>query len=203
MKACGLVGSPIKGGNVDLLVDRVLEGVAARGGAAKKVRLNELEIHPCQSCGPSESRAFCRFDDDMREIYAALEESDIVVLGSPVYFDTVSAQTKLMIDRCNCLRRLIERDDGATQFKPRLAGRRVGVLVAVAGLEQDFASIRATAAGFFTWITADFMESVLYPHAGNKKGSVRGDATWMRKAFRAGVQAADRWLRLCGSPPSS
>jgi len=133
----------------------------------------------------------------MREVYSALEASNIVVLGSPVYFDTVSAQTKLMIDRCNCLKGLIEEGDGAARFQTRLARWRVGVLVAVAGLEQDVASIRATAAGFFTWITADFVESVLYPHAGEGKRPRRRDldapGVSCRHASR-GLLAAATWL---------
>lgn len=199
MKACGLVGSPVKGGNVDILVGRVLEGASSCGAITEKLFLNDLAIRPCQSCGPrrpKESLEFCRFEDDMEQVFEALQASDVVVLGSPVYFDTVSAQTKLMIDRCNCLTALVDGGGGTMAFEKRLKRRKAGVFVAVAGTEQDFGPIRATAEGFFAWINADLIESVLYGHEGNEKGTVRNDPVWMRKAFEAGARAASR----SGSP---
>jgi multimeric flavodoxin WrbA len=48
----------------------------------------------------------------MEQIYDALEYSDAIVLGSPVYFDTVSAQSKLIIDRSNCLMPCVKKADG-------------------------------------------------------------------------------------------
>jgi multimeric flavodoxin WrbA len=190
VKACGLVGSPIKGGNVDILVGQVLEGASSRGAMTTQIFLNDLSIRPCQSCGPNQSREYCRFHDGMDTVFAALEQSDIVVLGSPIYFDTVSAQTKLMIDRCNCLTALVQDSDGSSRFVKRLASKKAGLLVAVAGAAQDFAPIRTTAAGFFTWINADFTASILYAHDTNEKGGVRDNSEWMRKAFQAGVLAA-------------
>ena len=190
MKACGLIGSPIRGGNVDVLVGQVLEGASSCGVSAKKILLNELSIRPCQSCGPNQSSEPCCYKDDMQQVYEALAESDIVVLGSPVYFDTVSAQAKLMIDRCNCLTALVEEKDGSVRFEKRFEKRKTGLLVAVAGSGQDFSSIRATATGFFAWINADTIPPILYAHDGSEKGSVRSDSHWMREAFDAGVFAA-------------
>jgi len=103
MKICGLVGSPKKNGNVDLLVSQVLKGAMSQGAKMQKIYLNDLHVKPCQSCGVDPHPKYCLFDDDMQLIYNALESNDVIVLGSPVYFDTVSAQVKLVIDRCNCL----------------------------------------------------------------------------------------------------
>jgi multimeric flavodoxin WrbA len=190
VKACGLVGSPVRGGNVDLLVGQAVAGASSRGATVSTIYLNDLSIRPCQSCGPNASPAFCRFEDDMRQVFDALEESDIVVLGSPVYFDSVSAQTKLMIDRCNCLTAWVKEGDGSPRFEKRLKKRKTGVLVAVAGSGQDFRPIQATAAGFFKWINAHSIQSVLYSHDSDEKGGVRIESEWMQKAFDAGVQAA-------------
>jgi len=102
LKVCGIVGSPKKNGNVDLLVSELLRGAESQGAATHKIYLNDLRIKPCQSCGVDPSPKYCIYDDDMKTIYDALEEWDAIALGSPVYFDTVSAQVKLVIDRCNC-----------------------------------------------------------------------------------------------------
>lgn len=112
MKVCGIVGSPNKNGNVDLLVSQVLKGASSQGAETHKIYLNDLNIKPCQSCGVDPYPKYCLFDDDMKVVYDALESCEVIVLGSPVYFDTVSAQTKLMIDRSNCLLPYVRRPDG-------------------------------------------------------------------------------------------
>ncbi len=193
MKAFGLVGSPIAGGNVDILVDQVLAGAASRGAATTKVILNELTIRPCQSCGPPEGGAFCRVEDGMAVVYRELERSDIIILGSPVYFDTVSAQVKLMIDRCNCFAPLVRGEDGERAFRRRFLRRRKGVLVAVAGLDQDFGPIRTTVDGFFTWLSAELAGTVLYAHRDTAKGGVQSVSEWLRRAFDVGAQVASGW----------
>ena len=119
MIVCGIVGSPVREGNVQILVSKILEGAASRGAQTYMLFLNDMSIAPCQSCGTEGHPGFCRFDDDMRDIYRALIECDGIVLGSPVYFDTVSAQTKLMIDRCNCITPLVRKTDGAVGFERR------------------------------------------------------------------------------------
>jgi multimeric flavodoxin WrbA len=187
--ALGLVGSPIRGGNVDLLVDRVLAGAASQGARVEKVFLNDLTIRPCQSCGPGSHAGHCRLDDDMRQVHALLDAADILILGTPVYFDTVSAQTKLMIDRCNCITPLVERPDGSYAFAERPAYRKRAVLVAVAGPEQSFRTLRVTVNGFFKWVGAELVEDVLYAHDSTEPGSVRADAKVLEAAFLAGVRA--------------
>jgi len=107
MKVCGIVGSPKKNGNVDLLVSQVLKGATSQGARTQKIYLNDLNIKPCQSCGVDPHPKYCLFDDDMKLIYDALESYDAIVLGSPVYFDTVSSQTKLMIDLATAYSRIL------------------------------------------------------------------------------------------------
>jgi multimeric flavodoxin WrbA len=217
--ALGLVGSPIRGGNVDLLVDRVLAGAASQGVHIEKIFLNDLTIRPCQSCGPGShsvgphdvgSRSVdphdggshdmgshsvgshaghCRIDDDMRQVHALLDAADILILGTPVYFDTVSAQMKLMIDRCNCMTPLVERPDGTCAFAERPAWRRRAVLVAVAGSRQQFRTLRVTVNGFLKWVGAELVEQVLYAHDSTTRGGVRDDPKTLQAAFLAGVRA--------------
>ena len=187
--ALGLVGSPIRGGNVDLLVDQVLAGAASQGVHIEKIFLNDLTIRPCQSCGPSSHAGHCRIDDDMREVHVLLDAVDILILGTPVYFDTVSAQTKLMIDRCNCVTPLVERPDGTCAFAERPACRKRAVLVAVAGSRQQFRTLRVTIKGFLKWVGAELVEEVLYAHDSTTRGGVRDDPKTLEATFLAGVRA--------------
>jgi multimeric flavodoxin WrbA len=220
--ALGLVGSPIRGGNVDLLVDQVLAGAASQGAHIEKIFLNDLTIRPCQSCGPGSHilgshgvsshgvgphdagshdvgshyggshAGHCRINDDMRQIHTLIDAADILILGTPVYFDTVSAQTKLLIDRCNCVTPLVERPDGTCAFAERPACPKRAVLVAVAGSRQQFRTLRVTVKGFLKWVGAELVENVLYAHDSTARGSVRDDAKTLEAAFLAGVRAAQR-----------
>ncbi len=189
MRATGFVGSPIRGGNVDVLVDRVLAGAASRGAEIGKVFLNDLAIRPCQSCGIDNRSGACRIDDDMRDVHRLLAESDVIVLGTPVYFDTVSAQMKLMIDRCNCLTPLLSQPNGPPDFARRPPSGKRAVLVAVAGSRQQFRTLRVTVKGFLAWVGAELVEEVLYGHDSTAAGAVANDPGILDTAFRAGARA--------------
>ncbi len=190
MKTCGIVGSPNKKGNVDILVSQVLKGAKSRGARTEKIYLNDLKIKPCQDCGRDPYPRYCFFEDDMERIYDLLETCDSVVLGSPVYFDTVSAQVKLMIDRSNCLMpwtRLSE----SSGFVRRMKKRKKGIFIAVAGLEQEFGTILTTVKGFFNWANIELKETILYAH-NVSYGEAENDKSLMKKAFQAGIQLVSR-----------
>ncbi len=192
MLVYGIIGSPKKNGNVDLLVSEVLRGASSRGAQTNKIYLNDLQIKPCQSCGVDPSPKYCLLDDDMKVVFNALESSDAIVLGSPVYFDTVSAQTKLMIDRSNCLMPYIERPGGNSDFKRRIRKQKKGVFIAVAGTDQEFNTIQTTIRGFFNWANIELKETILYPHDDTELGGVRNDKKAMKHAFDVGVQVLMR-----------
>jgi len=190
MKICGIIGSPKKKGNVDLLVSQVLKGASSKGAETHKIYLNNMRIKPCQSCGVDPYPKYCLFEDDMKEVYDALQSCDVMVLGSPVYFDTVSAQTKLMIDRCNCLMPYVERPDGTSGFDRRIKKQKKGVFVAVAGTDQEFNTILTTVKGFCNWANIELAETFLYAHDDNELGGVKNDKKRMKQAFEVGVQMA-------------
>jgi multimeric flavodoxin WrbA len=188
LKICGITGSPKKNGNVDLLVSQILKGAESRGAEASKIYLNDLQIKPCQSCGVDPHPKLCLFDDDMRIIYDVLQSCDAVVLGSPVYFDTVSAQVKLMIDRCNCIMPYVKRPDGSYSFEQRIKKPKKGVFVAVAGEAQEFNTVQATVNGFFNWANIECVETLLYSHDDNLLGGVKRDEKRMNQAFEVGAK---------------
>ena len=188
MKACGIVGSPKKNGNVDLLVSEVLRGTESQGVTTHKIYLNGLKIKPCQSCGVNPSPKYCIYDDDMKTIYDALEKCDAIILGSPVYFDTVSAQVKLVIDRCSCLMPYVKRSDGTSGFEKRMKKRKKGIFIAAAGADQEFDTIQTTIKGLFNWANIDLVEALLYHHVDDALGGVRDEKNELSKAFEIGVR---------------
>jgi multimeric flavodoxin WrbA len=103
MKILLVNGSPRQHGNTDILLDKVAEGVRLAGREAETIRLADLTIHPCIGCGHCEAEGVCVIDDDMTPLYDKLARVDRVVIGTPVYFYGVTAQTKAFIDRCQAL----------------------------------------------------------------------------------------------------
>jgi len=101
MKVIGIVGSPRKNGNTDILVQQVLKGASAAGAETKIFYLNELNFQGCQGCGTCKVNGRCRLQDDMTPMYNEMYVADAVVLGSPVYSWYVTGQTKLILDRCS------------------------------------------------------------------------------------------------------
>jgi len=99
VKVLGILGSPRRGGNAEVLLDKALSGAQSPGVVTEKISLNELTIRPCQECGGCDNTGECVIADDMAAIYKKIDEADAVILASPVFFGGLTAQTKAMIDR--------------------------------------------------------------------------------------------------------
>jgi len=96
----GIYTSPRKGGNSDTLLDAALDGAADAGGDIRRIALRDLAIEGCRNCGYCSKHGRCVIDDGMATVYDALDHADAVVIASPIYFCSVCAQAKAMIDRC-------------------------------------------------------------------------------------------------------
>lgn len=94
-----LSGSPRKGGNSDILCDRFAAGATEAGHAVEKIRVAEKHIGYCRACYVCRERGECVLQDDMGEVLQKMVEADVLVLASPVYFYSIDAQLKAVIDR--------------------------------------------------------------------------------------------------------
>ena len=95
-----LSGSPRKGGNSDLLCDEFLRGAQESGNQAEKVFLRSKKVAPCNACYYCKSSGGkCAISDDMTEILNKMQAADVIVMASPVYFYSIDAQMKAVIDR--------------------------------------------------------------------------------------------------------
>ncbi len=102
-KVLGVVGSPRKDGLTSRLVSKTLEGAASAGAQTEIVHLSEITIHPCEDCRGKKcwGAGPCKFDgqDDARALQDKIESSNAFILGAPVYYWDVNAQTKAFMDR--------------------------------------------------------------------------------------------------------
>ena len=95
-----LSGSPRKGGNSDLLCDDFLRGAQESGNQVEKVFLRSKKVAPCNACYYCKnSGGKCAIPDDMAEILDKMQAADVIVMASPVYFYSIGAQMKAVIDR--------------------------------------------------------------------------------------------------------
>lgn len=94
-----LSGSPRKNGNSDILCDRFSDGAKEKGNTVEKIRVAEKNIAPCRACYACKGTGVCVIKDDMSEIMQKIIDADVIVLSSPVYFYSISAQLKAVIDR--------------------------------------------------------------------------------------------------------
>lgn len=97
-----LSGSPRKGGNSDLLCDEFMRGAKEAGHQVEKIRVQEKKVACCIACYACRNTGVCAIKDDMAEIMQKMIDCDVMVLASPVYFYSVDAQLKAVIDRSVC-----------------------------------------------------------------------------------------------------
>ncbi len=189
-----LNGSPRRGSSLDRLLEAMGEGAREAGGGFDHFRACEMDVKACIACGPEPTTGYCIFHDAMDPVYAALERAHAVVVGSPIYFDTVSAPLKLVIDRCNCVTMLMRTDDGSTKFRPRWRRTRRGVFVAVSGERNVWHLAERTVRGFMKWTGTKWEETLVFQHDDNELGSVERQPELLARARTIG-------RRLIESPP--
>jgi multimeric flavodoxin WrbA len=115
VKIIGIVGSPRKDGNTSYLVETALKSAKSAGADTDIINLGSVNIEPCVACDICKATGECAIYDDMREILEIMMESDGMIIGSPVYFGSVTSQLKILIDRSRPLR-------GSFRLKNKVCG---------------------------------------------------------------------------------
>ncbi len=130
-----LLGSPRKKGNSEILVEAICRGIEGEGGSYEVVRLASLELSPCIGCGGCDQTGHCVVEDQMTPLYEKIESARRVILASPIYFYSITAQAKAFVDRCQALwnRKHLQVEKGTWQQDPD----RKGYLVAVAATRGE------------------------------------------------------------------
>jgi multimeric flavodoxin WrbA len=93
-----LKGSPREKGNSATLADRASDGAREAGANVESIYLHGLDIRPCDGCDLC-TDGVCIIEDDMQPLYPKIAAADAIILASPIYWFTYSAQLKLCIDR--------------------------------------------------------------------------------------------------------
>ena len=181
MNVLGINGSPRMGGNTDILLDEALKGVRAEGSRTEKIILNNLKFSPCQECENVRDDGTCIIEDDLQLIYQKINEADVIILASPIFFGSLSAQMKMMIDRFQCLWR------AKYLAKKNVGKKRKGGFISVeASTRKDFFdNAKSIIKNFFAVIDVDYREELLCPGV-SEKGDILKHPDFLKGAFELG-----------------
>ena len=189
MRVLGIMGSPRIGGNSDLLLDAALEAASAEGAECRKVALNKLNIRPCQHCdGCTRTHGSCVVQDDMQPLYEPLRTSDRIIIASPVFFMSLTAQTKTMIDRCQpfwVLKYVAQEPVAQSEHERR------GLYLGVGGCEFKtlFDSARLILRSFFTIAEVPDWDMLTFNPV-EHRGEIKDHPTALDEAREAGRRLA-------------
>lgn len=167
-----LSASPRKGGNSDLLCDQFLLGAQESGNRAEKVFLRDRAIGYCLGCEACQQSGVCVRKDDMADILDKMIAADVIVMATPVYFYTMAAQMKTLIDRT--VPRYTEIRNKAFFFIVTAAGDK-------RSLERTVEGFR----GFLACLDGAEERGVVYGAGAWKKGDIRTTPA-MEEAYALG-----------------
>jgi len=189
MKVIAFNGSPRRGGNTEILLVEAIRGVKDNGHDVTTYNLDSLNLRACLNCGKCDGEGLCVVKDDMQMINQEIRGADRIIVSSPIFFFTVSAQTKIMIDRCQAF--WAEKYVHKKPVPPGTFGRK-GLLLLVGGMKQNeknvgFQCAEATVRAFFR--TVNVQEHVTLTFAAvDKKGAIKDHPTALSEAYEAGTR---------------
>ena len=185
MKVLGIMGSPRMKGNTDLLLDEALKGVESQQAEVEKILADKLQIAPCKEYYACLKDGKCVIKDDMDDIYDKLLIADVVIIASPMFFYTVSAQLMLLISRCQALwaRKYVLKNMDIPEKK--------GAFIAVGATrgEKLFDGPKLTIKYFFQAINAGYTDELLVRGV-DKKGEIKDHPTALSDAYELGKRLA-------------
>ena len=179
-----LHGSPRKKGNTAVLADQIIAGAESAGATTEIIFLHGQDISACQACYACQrpDSKGCAIDDEMQPIYGKLIEADGWVIASPVYWFSMTAQTKLFLDRCFAL---------PAYKKDAFTGKRIAVAMSF-GDEDVFNSGCVNALRTFQdsarYVGANLV-GMVYGSA-DKPGEIKSNTALMRQAEALGKKLA-------------
>ncbi|MDO9522732.1 MAG: flavodoxin family protein [Methanocorpusculum sp.] len=167
-------GSPRKGGNTETVLNAFVAGAKEAGADVTTIRLVEIEHKNCKGCNACHKNGVCVIKDALTPVFDQMLESDILVLASPIYSMTVTAEMKSFIDRGQFLwaQKFIRK---TLVFDAAHLKKHKGVFLGTSGqnLPYIFDSAFPVVRAFFNDSGFSYADNVLFPGM-DKHGGVQG-----------------------------
>ncbi len=198
VKVLVISGSPTAHSSTDILLKVASDTIAdllkpTHEVEVQFVKLNDLHFIPCQSCGKAPHEGWCVFHDGITPVLNQIGECDCLLVGSPIFFDSVSAQLKMLMDRCNCFRPGdFDEVDPEHDFIRLVKKKRPGGMMLVGGEQGWFEGARRAIAGLFIWIEVTNEGVVTYKSKDfHRAGEVADSAVSLEEARELGKKLAE------------
>lgn len=190
VRIIALYGSPRRDGNSAALLKKAVEGARQAGAEVHEVFLREHKISPCLEIYQCIKTGECAIRDDFPAILEKLEASDGIILASPIFFYTVSAHTKIFMDRCQAL--WVRKYWIENQKFGEAPETRKGLFISVGatGGKKLFEGALLTVKYFFDVVNAGLWKTVLCRGV-DRKGEIYNKPEYLNEAFAAGKGLAE------------
>ncbi|MBW2208805.1 MAG: flavodoxin family protein [Deltaproteobacteria bacterium] len=184
-----IYGSPRRKGNTSLLLQKAVEGARDAGAQVDEVVLRDLKMSPCLEIYGCLKTGRCAIKDDFQAVYDQIVECQGLILASPIFFYTVSAHTKILMDRCQSLwvkRFWLEK----TPLNQKGSTRK-GLFISVGATrgKRLFAGTLLTVRYFFDAIDTELWRSLLYRGL-DFEGDILKQPEYLAEAFQTGKELA-------------
>ncbi len=184
MKVISFLGSPRVNGNTELLLAEAVKAIEEQGHEVTIFRPARMNIGPCESCGACEGTGECIITDEMDDVYKAIYEGHRFIISTPLYFASLTAQIKTVIDRCQAIwsaKYLLEKPI------PEGADGRKGLLLMAGGMksEKQFQGGELVAKAFFRTINVSSHETLYFKKI-DAEGDIKKHPTALKEAYEAG-----------------
>ncbi len=188
LKTLGISTSPRPNGNTDLLLRRALLGAEYAGSETEYLRLCDYKLDGCSECYACYTTGSCEISDDYNQIQQKLLAADRLIFATPVFFMTVCAQAKLLIDRGQCLwiRKTVL---GKPLFEPKRDRRGMIIAAGGSGSKRQFDCVRRPTESFFDYLEVSHASSLFVSQV-DEKGAVLKRPEALAEAFRLGRELA-------------
>ena len=186
LKILGIMGSPRIKGNTDLLLDEALRGVQGQQVETEKIVVDKLKVAPCREYYGCLRDGNCVIRDDMDSIYPKLVEAEGIIVASPIFFYSITAQLKALIDRCQALwaRKYVLKN-----APPDKARKGAFIAVGATRGERLFEGSVLTVKYFFKAVDVEYVDELLIRGV-DKRGEIKEHATALSGAFELGKRLA-------------
>ena len=194
IKTLGISTSPRIHGNSDLLLREALSGAESAGAKTEYIHLSDYDIAPCIECNACYSRGNCKIQDDFKQLLKKILDADRLIFASPVFFMTVCAQAKMLIDRSQCLwayKYVLNKE----LFSPERDRRAMVIAVGGSKSKKQFESIRLTMKSYFDVLDINYSTNLFISKV-DDFGEIHKHPTALKETFRLGKE-----LITTESPP--
>jgi len=189
MKVLGIYGSPRPGGNSDLLLDEALRGAEDAGAEVERVYVRDLEIAGCEECRGCDKTGVCVQEDEMREIYPKLYAAAAIIVSTPIFFYSMPAQPKALVDRTQAMWAKRRLDKPKDRWKNHESGK--GYLIAVGATKGKnlFEGVELSAMYFYDAMDMSYEGGVFFRRV-EDRGDIKDRPGALHEAYELGVKAA-------------